>query len=219
MALVVLGMTPLLAALLVPAAQAWRDAGGGGGPRRAWLWAAVPGAGAAALAAVAAALAVPPDAPAGMTAAGAAGGAAGVVAGFSALAAALYAAARLAGGPPAAGQSLAAAVAVLLLGAPFFMNPVIEGAGPSARVFWVGATAAASPAFVLAHAAAGIDPFRAPLLYDLSVCQYYAYAYPSPWALAAAYAALAGLLGGAVEVLRRLRPRPTEYCTKASEGV
>ncbi len=221
MSLTVLGLTPLVAALLVPAAQAWRDAGAGGSPRprRAWLWPVVPGAAAAALAAAAAVLAVPIDAPPGVAASGAALVAAGGVGGFGLLAASLYAAARAAGAAPAAGQALAAAVAVLLLAAPFCMNPVIEGAEPAARGFWVGVTAGASPSLVLVHAAAGIDPLRAPLLYDLSICQYYAYAYPPPWALAGAYAAAAGLLGGAALAVRRRRPGPTECCTNRPEAL
>ncbi len=206
MALTLLGLAPLLAALLVPAVLAWRDAAGRASPSwPARLAPGIPGMAAALLAAVAAAAAVPDDAPAGLTAGGAALSAAALVGAFGLLAAALYAAARAAGAAPAGGQALAAAVAVLLLAAPFYMNPVIEAAEPATRGFWVGATAGASPSVVLVHAAAGIDPLRAPLLYDLSVCQYYAYAYPSPWALAGTYVALAGLLAGAALACRRMR--------------
>lgn len=213
MALTLLGLAPLLAALIVPAALAWRDAADGGTETasRSWrarLWPGLPGVAAALLAGGAAAAAVPSDAPAGLTVGGAAASATALVGAFGLLAAALYATARAAGAAPAGGQALAAVVAILLLAAPFYMDPVIEGAEPAARGFWVGTVAGASPTLVLVHAAAGIDPLRAPLLYDLSVCQYYAYAYPSPWTLAGAYVALSGLLMGAGLALRRLRPGP-----------
>jgi hypothetical protein len=202
-ALVLLGLTPLLAALLVPAVLAWRDpAGGRPGRLSSGLGAAVAGAVVALAAAVAAAASVPPDG--SIAAGGAAFRAALLVGSFGALAAALYAVARIAGAPPPAGQALAAAVAVLLLAAPFYMDPVIEGAGPSARGAWVGLTAGASPALVLVHASAGIDPLRASLLYDLSVCQFYAYAYPSPVTLAGLYAAAALGAAGLALGLRRL---------------
>jgi hypothetical protein len=130
-----------------------------------------------------------------------------LVAGFGLMAAALYAAARALAAPPAAAQALAVLMAALCVATPFYMNPLIEAAGPAGRGFWVGLTAGVNPFLVVVHDVAGHDPLRADLLYRLSVCQFYPYAYPAAWTLAGGYAAVAAVLGGAAWAVRRGRHR------------
>jgi hypothetical protein len=211
MALVILGFMPLAAALAVPAALAWgaaaRGEAGGARGRGGRLPAASAWLAASLAAAVAASLGASEAGAASPVGAGLRAGA--LVGAFGAFAAALAAAARSAGASPAAGQCAAAGAAALLAATPFYMNPLIERADPAARSAWVAFTAGANPVLVLLHDAAGVDPLRAPLLYDLSVCQYYAYAYPSAWTLAAVYGAAALGLAAAAAGIRRLRAART----------
>jgi hypothetical protein len=213
MPLVILGFTPFAAALAVAAGLAWGEAGastaGGGraaGPAcRMWVLPMSLGLLVALAAAVAAALAIPEGNP--QSPAGAAIRAALLVGATGLLAAAIYGAARSIGAAPAAGLGLASLAAALLVATPFYMNPIIERADSAGRGFWIALTAGANPFLVLVHDAAGIDPLRAPLLYDVSICQYYAYAYPSAWPLIALYAVTALGLSAAAAGIRWVRER------------